>query len=571
MIRQGYAWTATLRTANGTNYALTVTDGTITLNEGAAPYVQASLTLAFPRTSTLAAMDPTTRPRVIVVVQGNGVTRTFDLLLSARQPDFKTSTVGVNLVSDEAFLLDYAPSADDRSNWTRQSSVRSIVQAVLARSVGTVTLGGTSNASYVTYSQLTNLIQNTGGENGSDPWAGTNATVEASSTWRQYGTYSLKVTASSTSSASYAWATVSASSGGTYTVSCFYRQSSAQTGTVNGDARKLQIVAVVDGNTVIIGRSNQASNVANTTTKLTATFKVPDTASEVAVRLVNGSGSGSASPSYFDGLLMTEGDGNDTNGLPLVVFDGSVANTTAYTYTWDGTGDRSSSTRTPVVERDPESLTWSLGQTAMDFLQPILQAVGMRLFCDESRAWWLVSNEYAVDGVVRISAGDNAYSGSDLMSRTATGPDGAPLNTDAVFVHFTWRDKVTGLDREKWDIAAPAGYQRPYVVERPNKPYTGPGTASYLLSRYKARRRTQNVTAAVDYSVTPGQEVAITLPGMDLQSGYVDAVSWSLSADEMTVYSKGLVTATAKSYNQQPDSMTYASLPDSTTYDNFGS
>lgn len=493
----------------------------------------------------------------------------MDLLLSARQPDFGSSTVGVNLVSDEAFLLDYAPSADDRSNWTRQSSVRSIVQAVLSKAVGTSALSGTANGSYLTYSTLTNLIQNTGGENGSDPWAGTNATVDASSTWKQYGTYSIRVTANSTSSASYGWAKVSASSGRTYTVSGFYRQATAQSGTVNGDARKIQIVAVVDGNTVVIGRSNQGSNVANTTTKLTATFKVPDTASEVMVRLVNGSGSASNSPSYFDGLLMTEGDGNETNGQPLVVFDGTNTNNTAYTYTWDGTGDRSSSTRTPVVDRDPESLTWSLGQTAMDFLQPILQTVGMRLFCDENRAWWLVANDYSVDGVVRITSGDNAYSGSDLMSRTATGPDGAPINTDAVFVHFTWRDKVTGLDREKWDIAAPTGYQRPYVVERPNKPYTGPGTAAYLLSRYKARRRTQNVTAAIDYSVTPGQEVAITLPGMDLQSGYVDAVSWSLTADEMTIYSKGLVTASGTSYNQLPDSMTYASLPDTTTYTSF--
>ncbi|WP_354595542.1 hypothetical protein [Frigoribacterium sp. PvP054] len=546
-----------------------MTDGTITLNEGAAPYVQASLTLAFPRTSTLAAMDPTAKPRVTLTTQSNGVTRTFDLLLSARQPDFNSSTVGVNLVSDEAFLLDYAPSADDRTNWARQASVRSIVQAVLSKAAGTTVLSGAANSSYVTYSQITNLIQNTGGENGSDPWAGTNATVDASSNWKHYGTYSIRVTASSTSSASYAWAKVSASAGSTYTISGFYRQVAVQTGTVNGDARKLQIVAVVDGNTVIIGRSNQGSNAANTTTQLIATFKVPDTASEVMVRLVNGSGSASNSPSYFDGLLMTEGDGNDTNGVPLVVFDGSNANNTAYTYTWDGTGDRSSSTRTPVVDRDPESLTWSLGQTAWDFLQPILQAVGMRLFCDENRTWWLVANDYAVDGVVRISAGDNAYSGSDLMSRTATGPDGAPINTDAVFVHFTWRDKVTGLNREKWDIAAPAGYQRPYIVERPNKPYTGPGTAAYLLSRYKARRRTQNVTAAIDYSVTPGQEVAITLPGMDLQSGYVDAVSWSLTADEMTVYSKGLVTAYGTSYNQQPDSMTYASLPDTTTYTSF--
>jgi hypothetical protein len=207
----------------------------------------------------------------------------------------------------------------------------------------------------------------------------------------------------------------------------------------------------------------------------------------------------------------------------------------------------------------------------MAFLSPILQAVGLRLFCDEQRRWSLVDNSYAVEGIVRVTAGENAYSGTDLMSRTATTPDGAPITTDAVFVHFTWRDKVTGADREKWDIAAPTGYQRPFTVERQDTPYPGPGTAAYLLSRYRARRRTQDVTAAIDLTVTPGQEVAISLPGMDLQSGYVDSVGWTLTADDMTVHSKGLVSATAKSYNQQPDSMTYASLSDTTTYDNFGS
>src|SRR5690606_565365 len=39
-----------------------------------------------------------------------------------------------------------------------------------------------------------------------------------------------------------------------------------------------------------------------------------------------------------------------------------------YTYAWSGDANASPSKRTPVVERDPESLVWRAGVSAMDFL-----------------------------------------------------------------------------------------------------------------------------------------------------------------------------------------------------------
>jgi hypothetical protein len=110
-------------------------------------------------------------------------------------------------------------------------------------------------------------------------------------------------------------------------------------------------------------------------------------------------------------------------------------------------------------------------------------------------------------------------------------------------------------------VYAPSGYTRPYLVELTETPYPGPGAARFLFARYAARRRQINVTARVDYSVTPGMQASITVPEMEAQTGYLDSVSWSLSGDEMTVVTKNLVATPATAWNQLAPGIAWSASP----------
>jgi hypothetical protein len=91
----------------------------------------------------------------------------------------------------------------------------------------------------------------------------------------------------------------------------------------------------------------------------------------------------------WDNVSMIEGNGLDTNNTSIVrYFDGATTDTSMYRY--DCTGDvyNSTSTRTPLVDRGPDALIWTAGQTAWNFLTPILQAVGWRLVPNMTLRGW---------------------------------------------------------------------------------------------------------------------------------------------------------------------------------------
>jgi hypothetical protein len=557
-------YTATLITASG-QPALRVVQGSVTLNEAASPYAYASLTIARPAISVLAALDPTqtTTPRVRLTVNyGGGNTRTFDLLVSARQLDTASALVGINLVGDEQLVQDFSLTSDtpDRTYWSYQSSVRGIVYNVLNRVLGPGFLltYGTLDRSVLTFSTVKNLIPTGSFEAPSATWAPVNNTLTQSTAWSKYGLYSLQYASNSNTDNFAALDKTGLQPGSTYTMSAWYRQAANQTGTVHARARSIVATAIVNGVERAIAWSAPAPNaVVAAGSRLSMTFTVPSNAEESRVRLYDGAANHT---SHWDGILLTEGDGMETNAItPLVYFDGDTTDTTSYNYDWDDVAGSSSSTRTPVVARDPETLTWTPGQSAWDFLTPILQAVGMRLFCDETRTWRLVDNDYALPRVVHIDQGMNLYGHSDLMSRTAAQNDGLPLFADAVVIQYTWLDQFN-REQIRYDKAGPAKPQKAYRIERPDTAYPGPGAAAYVLSRLIARRRQLAVTGAPDLLATPGQEVSVSAPMAETQTGYVDGVSWNLASSVMTLMTKGLISVPVNSIGRAPSTQTIGSV-----------
>jgi hypothetical protein len=539
-------YTATLRATGGQSYPLSIIDGSVRLSEASAPYVSASLTIARPSASTLAALDPTAGARITLTLTSSpGATRTLDLKLSARLLDTRAARVGINLVSDEQALQEYrlTSATPDVSFWGYQGSARSIAFNVLNRVLGPGFLNSLEAADrpVTTFSALRNLIPVGSFEVNSGTWLATNVVPARSTAWAQVGTSSYEMTPNNMgSNNSFAALDPGLQPGATYTMSAYFRATAAQTGALHSNARRIAVY--VQAGTLpirLLARSAAATNAAGVT-RLTMTFTIPDNVTYSEVRLVNGASLGGGVV-YYDAVMLTEGNGMETNNITaLAYFDGDTVNTSTYLYTWDDAAGLSSSARTPVVERTPDFLTWTPGQSAWEFLTPILQSVGQRLFCDEGRVWRLVDDNYSAPGQIRVASGSNLYEHTDLMSRTATQTDGLPLFCDAVVVRFTWIDQ-RGIERTRVDIAGATNPTKPYFVERADTAWPGPGTAAYILRRLQARRQQQTATASMDFTARPGQTAVISAAAGTVLSGYLDTVEWNLTADDMTITTKGLV------------------------------
>ncbi|ROS74989.1 carbohydrate binding protein [Curtobacterium sp. PhB130] len=557
-------------------YPLDVKTASITVDEGFSPYVSATLTIAHPGLTIMALIDPTPTPRrtvTLTAVQGGDAsgTVTMTLNLTARQIVAESGEVGLNIANDEARLQDYSPaSPQSLVASTYQASVRAIVNRVLTVALGvttTATVVSGADVPFKAYADAQNLMPNGNFEVSSGQWTAVACTLAQVTTWKQTGTYSLRITPNSTATGSYASLALNLTPGQTYTMQAYLRVGVALTGTLNGDALKLQATATLSGATRIVARSNAGTNTLNTTSVLTMTWTVPALAESSTVRLINGATNSSANNLvYFDAVTIFEGDGTDTNGTALVYFDGDTPDTAEYRYDWDGDAGLSSSTRTALVQREADTLVWQPGTNAMEFLQPILQTVGLRLFQDIGGAWKLADNGYRdVSQQTRVAYGYNLYRATDLVSRTASQTDDLPLFADAVVLRYTWEDSITGATKTASDIAAPAGFTKPYVLELTDTPFPGAGRAAYLLGRLKARTRQLVVVGAIDVNARPGQDAVITTLDGGVQTGYVDAITWDLGADEMTVTTKALIAVTSGSIGNAPAGQTIGSVGPTTT------
>jgi hypothetical protein len=101
---------------------------------------------------------------------------------------------------------------------------------------------------------------------------------------------------------------------------------------------------------------------------------------------------------------------------------------------------------------DPAETAWTPGQTGIDYLTPILQAAGLRLYCDEARRWWLVDADSPATGFVALDAGTNITGVTDAFDL-----DSDDSYFDAVVIGYEWTD-TAGDQQRAWDVAGtPSG------------------------------------------------------------------------------------------------------------------
>jgi hypothetical protein len=546
------AYSAKLK-IGGALYPLDLTDGVVTIDEGWVPYVQASVNVFRPALSVYALMDPTasTKPRVILTMSSNpGSTLTLSLMLSSRQLDAGTGTLGLSLQGDEQYAMDYKPSST-LSYRINQDSARAIVTRTLSQVLGVTTTplyASGSDIPYRTYSDLQNLIPVGSFEYASGLWSTSNATVTQTTDAQKFGKYCVRLGSTTAGDSYMALTNPGLQAGETYTVSGWIALAGQPyTGTPDYRARSIVVTAVVNGVESVLFQTPQVVNSVPAGWQETrGTFTMPTNATGGSIRLYNGAAQAGFNV-FWDGVSLWPGNGKETDTTPLVYFDGDTADTAYYRYDWDGQPGVSTSRRTALQPRDPASLDWTPDQSAWDFLTPILQVLGLRLFVDVDGRWYLTNGATVSSQVLRLSTGNNLYGATDLMSRTATQPDGTPLFVDAVIMRYTWTDAYLGA-QEAWDIVAPAGYQKPVYVDLKDTPFPGIGAASYRLQRYAARRRALTATGTVDWTVRPNAQITVSTPDGGIQSGVVDSVSWDLGQQVMSIVTKGTVSTPSSAW-----------------------
>ena len=199
---------------------------------------------------------------------------------------------------------------------------------------------------------------------------------------------------------------------------------------------------------------------------------------------------------------------------------------------------------------DTDALTWEPGVSAWDYMAGLVSAAGLRLWCDERRAWHLTDPTIPTSGAARLTP--LAVEISDDINM-----DGSWC--DSVVVEYRWTD-AAGAEQVRYDIAGAASPRRvKHVLWQ--RPYIRKGAAVALLRRLNGQGRSVTINAVSAYDVEPGQSFTIDLLDGVTDAGYVSSVAWTSPFDEMTVGTRDLVDAPAHSWLVQPGGVAWADLP----------
>lgn len=216
-------------------------------------------------------------------------------------------------------------------------------------------------------------------------------------------------------------------------------------------------------------------------------------------------------------------------------------------------GARLAAGASDAVVAQQTSTIWKPGVKAWAYLTPMLEAAGLRLWCDEKRVWHLDPRQSTIDGSLSISPTDTMVNHRDRMTLNSD------VWYDAVVVHYTWTDQY-GLTTEAYDVAGAQPAESVLVIDRPAV-YPGPGAAAGILARGQGRGRVLGVRAVSNYDATPGMAATILPPDTASQTGYVAAVAFELPAAEMDVTTRGLIDTPETSWLYAPAGVSWLDIP----------
>lgn len=524
---------------------LGLAQGTISLDESRAPYAEARISVPLPDAATVAAITPYAGLRV--TLEATKVwdqpthapqARTFDLYLQEVEPIHEAGILRLVAVSDEALLIDAGNVAAETRFFDIESNLRTVIHEVLTE-FGAALEAGSEN--YTFRSSTTNLIinpkldsvatgyahGNTGGtatsaRSTSSPPAGFAAFYRVTATNAlntmmqvQYGTGVGTLITGIQPLRPYAGYARFRYTGGTSTIVslvCLFRD--ASTAIISTQVRDYPFIPIPGG----------AWHTIDTSSLNGGPFIAPEGAVTASLLLRRTGTTTNGATLDATGLMLL-----DSSGVPFSYFDGDTASTADYAYAWTGTPEASTSTRTALTNiADLSAFELEPGEHYWDFLNPLIQTAGLRLFCDENRDWWLVDPAtYTVAGTVAIEEGVNARGGTDLRSLRSTRPDGSPVYFTGVVVTYRWSD-ADGIEHVRHDVAGTD--EKIHRIEY-RRPWPGNGAAAAILARAQGRGHTQSLVALTNLDATPGNTLTSALPDTPELEGIVSAVGWAWSAE----------------------------------------
>jgi hypothetical protein len=507
---------------------LDVISGTVTMDESWSPYIQSSL-VVWADPNAIEGIDPRKLTRVLVNItqrwgDENGdwnnfgyrapVTRTFDLMLRSRERDAETGELRITLSSDESLLTDKSLVATERDQTAvnYQSSLRAVVNYALGK-IGASVGAGADTAVYV--AQAPNLILNPSGRRVLTGYTALNGTLGQDP---GADTYVI-------SNGAYAQGAVgillqTSLVGGDLEPNTYYTFSASIYG-VNGPGLLYAAGpgAAADAVSPSVGPG--------TFIRTSVTFKTSASGSVYLYVLNAGN--------ISNGWIIAFRDAQLEKGRVMTpYFDGTMTSDNDYTRKWEGLQDKSKSIRTLRTPRGEDLLDWTPGMDLWEFLSPIVQATGFRLWCDESRVWRL-AKEWTIQERISISPETGVKRALDTIDR----------NGD-------WYDSVVIKYADGMVDVAGAPGTMTLVLDYTDRPYAGPFGASYVLQRALGKGRTLAIDTLSDYITTPGMGVSVTVPETPIQTGIVSSVTWSFPEDTMSIGSRGLTDTPANAWAIAP-------------------
>lgn len=176
---------------------------------------------------------------------------------------------------------------------------------------------------------------------------------------------------------------------------------------------------------------------------------------------------------------------------------------------------------------------WTAGQSAWEFINPIVQKAGLALYCDENRKWQLI--------IPSATTGELALSDVDNVTELSASLDRSQEWFDSCVIEYSWNDGTSS--RKEYDIYAPSGCTRTEKISYSNTPYPGAGAAQELVTRALTRGFTYQVDSVANYDARPRQTLTVDVTGEPLKNAVTSKISWSQPDDRMTVTIRDLQDA----------------------------
>jgi len=202
------------------------------------------------------------------------------------------------------------------------------------------------------------------------------------------------------------------------------------------------------------------------------------------------------------------------------------------------------------------------GQSYRDFLTPLLQLAGLRLYATENRTWRLVLADEVAEASIALSTASDVSGARPKLDRENGG-------FDSVVIEYRSTNSA-GATVIRYDVAGPPRPRKTSRLVYEDTPYPGPGAAAVVLARLRLRRREIPVDAAANYNTRPGMGVTFNSAALAQQSGRVARVVFAYPARTMRADLYDLEQISSRSVRAIPVGIKTNQLPGTTNQLNPG-